>query len=107
MNRESWDSGVVTFFSPDKLEFRSRDADVAPFLNPLFTDGDRAEGEENLLLFFNSLVVVTAGDRAEEVKFLETNFLIVLPADEEESTIFVEEPVVLVNRGLLTGSILL
>lgn len=49
MNLESLLSGVATFLRPDKLELLSRDDDKDPDLNPLETEGDRADGEETFV----------------------------------------------------------
>lgn len=46
MNLESRLSGVAAFLRADKLELLSTDDDKEPALNPLETEGDRADGEE-------------------------------------------------------------
>jgi len=52
MNLESRLSGVPVFLRPDKLELLSRDDDKDPALNPLETEGDRADGEESFETVF-------------------------------------------------------
>lgn len=52
MNLESRLSGVATFLRPDKLELLSRDDDKDRALNPLETEGDRADEEETFEAVF-------------------------------------------------------